>query len=177
MFTDEERLKLVIIGGQIYQHKVLRVNYTTYDMRREQDSLNPHTHANIMLLSHDDPHPYWYARILGVYHAVVQHPTLTAPMSMDFLWIRWYGSDPSKRRKSGWKARRLHRIGFVKHDIDEETDFSPAFGFIDPLNIIRGVHIIPAFHSGLTDEDLPPSKSARVLKEGNLDWDFYYVNL
>jgi len=45
-------------------------------MRREQDSLNPRTHANIMVLSpEDDPsaHPYWYARIIGIYHTLVRH--------------------------------------------------------------------------------------------------------
>lgn len=177
MFTAQERLQLVIVGGRIYQHKVLRINYTSYDMHREQDSLNPRTHANVMLLSHDDAHPYWYAQILGVYHAVVRHPSLAAPVSINFLHIRWYGSDPDMRRRSGWKARRLHRIGFIKHEINDTTGLSPAFGFIDPSNVIRGVHIIPAFHSGSTSEDLPPSKVARLPEEGDLDWNFYYVNL
>ena len=60
----------------IYQHRVLRVNYTTYDMRRDQDSLNPQSHPDIMLLSHEDKnddnwHPYWYARVIGIFHANV----------------------------------------------------------------------------------------------------------
>ena len=46
----------------------MRVNYTTYDMRRDQDSLNPRTQADVMLLAHEDltarnSHPYWYARM------------------------------------------------------------------------------------------------------------------
>lgn len=60
---------------------MLRVNYTTYDMRRAQDSLNPRVpgHADIMVLSpenedeNNDPHPYWYARIIGIFHAHVRH--------------------------------------------------------------------------------------------------------
>ncbi|KAE9387587.1 hypothetical protein BT96DRAFT_837432 [Gymnopus androsaceus JB14] len=50
----------------MYKHKVLRVNYTTYDMRRAQDS-NPiqRTHPHVMVLSDDDDHPYCYACILG----------------------------------------------------------------------------------------------------------------
>jgi len=59
---------VTFLNNRIYSHKVLRVNYTTYDMRREQDSLNPRTHPDIMVLSqepkmHEDgtpEHPYWY---------------------------------------------------------------------------------------------------------------------
>jgi len=61
-FTEAQRASVTFIKNKIYQHKVLRVNYMTYDMRREQDSLNPRTHANVMVLSQeDDPiaHPYW----------------------------------------------------------------------------------------------------------------------
>ena len=53
-------------------------DYTTYDMWCAQDSINPWTHPDIMLLSGEDhedsdPHPYWYARVLGIYHAEVCH--------------------------------------------------------------------------------------------------------
>ena len=40
-FSPDERAKVIIHGDRIYRHKVLRINYTTYDLRREQDSLNP----------------------------------------------------------------------------------------------------------------------------------------
>ena len=63
-------------NGTIYRHKVLCVNYTTYDLCRVQDSLNPQipAHSDVMVLSpeneneNEDPHPYWYAQILGIYH-------------------------------------------------------------------------------------------------------------
>ncbi|KAF8314653.1 hypothetical protein F5887DRAFT_861233, partial [Amanita rubescens] len=32
-FTTAERNHVVIVKGSIYQHRVLRINYTTYDMR------------------------------------------------------------------------------------------------------------------------------------------------
>lgn len=146
-------------------------------MRHEQDSLNPRTHANIMVLSYDGQHPYWYARILGVFHALVLHPTLQEPVAMDFLWVRWYGSDPDHRRHYGWKSRRLHRIGFVEHSIDEDSGVSPAFGFVNSAHVIRGAHIIPAFHSGLADDMLLPSSTARLESENDMDWNFYYVNV
>lgn len=174
-YTDEERVTLSFVGGRIYRHKILRINYTTSDMRRDQDSLNPRTHANIMVLSHDDGnHPYWYARILGIFHAIVQHPKFLEPKVMDFLWVRWYGADPDERYKSGWKGRRLPRIGFIPH---VEDGLSPAFGFVDPNHVIRGVHLIPAFHFGVTDDLLPPSSTARLDDENNLDYINYYVNM
>lgn len=70
-FTDAEINSVRIIGDHIYSVKVLRINYTTYDIRRDQDSLNPRTHCDVMLHSAEtDPgaHPFWYARVLGVFH-------------------------------------------------------------------------------------------------------------
>ncbi len=65
-FSSADRRNVLIMNnGTIYQHKVLRVNYTTYDLRRGQDSLNPRIpgHADVMVLSpenegeNEDPHP------------------------------------------------------------------------------------------------------------------------
>jgi len=55
-----------------------------------------------------------------------------------------------------------------------------AFGFVDPDNIIRGVHLIPAFAFGSTDELLGPSKARRKLDgapNGYHDWNYYFVNM
>jgi hypothetical protein len=145
-------------------------------MRREQDSLNPSRQANVMVLAPDDEdHPYWYARIIGVFHAIVSHCELSEPTHMDFVWVRWYGLDPDRRYKFGWKARRLPRIGFVE-DTDD-MNVSSAFGFIDPTNIIRGVHLIPAFKDGRTSDLLDTSPLARLPQEGDYDWNFFHVNM
>jgi hypothetical protein len=40
-FTDEERMSLTIDNNRLYRHQVLRVNYTTYNNRRVQDTINP----------------------------------------------------------------------------------------------------------------------------------------
>lgn len=137
-------------------HRTLRVNYTTYDVRRAQDSLNPRTHADVMVLSQEDQddsdgHPYWYARLLGIFHVDVQHVGAHSADSttqrMEFAWVRWLGADPG--HKDGWEAKRLRRIGFVPGE--------DGFGFIDPLDIIRAVHLIPAFAHGRTTKLLPPS--------------------
>jgi hypothetical protein len=178
-FTAAERNRLIIINNRIYKHKVLRVNYTTYDLRREQDSLNSRTHADFMTLSHEDDipdhkrFPYWFGRIIGIFHTMVRYqgagPHLTKPQRFNFLFVRWFGRELN--HQAGWKSKRLHRIGFV--DGDDDT----AFGFLDPQEVIRGVHLIPAFKYGQTTTLLPPSTTARVSSEKDQDWLCYYVNM
>jgi hypothetical protein len=158
----------------------MQVNYTTYDLRHSQDSLNSHTHADIMVLSHEDQgtgqtcaHPYWYARIIGIFHAMVQHTSRhsqsSEPQHMSFLWVRWYGRD--LKHRAGWNAKRLHRVGFV----DSDDPF--AFGFLDPQHVIRGVHLIPTFSYGRTGDLLQQSSIARSTSERGEDWKFYYVGM
>jgi len=99
-FSPFQLNSLVIDLNTIYEHKFLRVNYTTYDLRREQDSINPRTHPDVMVLSGetaedtDDAHPYWYARVIGIYHARVRHigplSKSSEPQRLEFLRVRWY---------------------------------------------------------------------------------------
>jgi hypothetical protein len=177
-FTSKERNTLIIVNDRMYRHKVLRVNYTTYDMRRAQDTLNPRTQANVMVLSKEDPsengkpfHPYWYARIIDIFHLYVVHigplSTSRQPQKMEVLFVRWYGSDSDV---GGWKNRRLHRIGFV--DNQDDT----AFGFLDPSQVVRGVHLIPAFAHGRTKDLLSPSIT-RPKFDHDEDWLCYYVGM
>ena len=56
---------------------------------------------------------------------------------MNFLFIRWFGRDLDPR--PGWNAKRLIRLGFVSGN-DES-----AFGFLDPSQVIRAIHLIPAY--------------------------------
>ncbi|KAF8874231.1 hypothetical protein BD779DRAFT_1476607 [Infundibulicybe gibba] len=180
-YTSAERNTITFVGNRLYRHKVLRVNYTTYDLRRAQDSLNTRNHGDIMVLSREDgdtdgnkPHPYWYARIVGIFHAMVRHSgplsCSSEPQHMEFLWVRWFGRDLT--HKSGWKARRLHRVGFI----DSNEDPEGAFGFLDPNEVIRGVHLIPAFAHGRTTSLLAPS-IIRPPREKNKDWLYYYVGM
>jgi len=180
-FTPADRRNILITNNTIYRHKVLRVNYTTYDLRRAQDSLNPRIpgHGDVMVLSPEneeenkDPHPYWYARILGIYHANVRYigsnrTVSREPQRMEFLFVRWFGREPTPR--PGWKAKRLICLGFVPGN--DET----AFGFIDPAQVIRSVHLIPAFAWGHTTKYIPQkSVIARGTKEPDDDWQSYYI--
>ena len=76
-FNDEDRHCVIILNNKIYKHTYLqahiststhiykhvylRLNYTMYDLWQDQDSINAHSHPNIMLLSEEDKrlHPYW----------------------------------------------------------------------------------------------------------------------
>ena len=110
-FQDEVRRDLHFVNNRMYNHKTIRFNYTTYDMRRDQDSVSPDTHADVMVISHKDDetnrHPYWYARVLRIFHVFVQYRdidgTMTRPVRMDVLWVRWFGRNMEAR--SGWKAK------------------------------------------------------------------------
>jgi hypothetical protein len=162
-------MSLKLVNDRIYRHKVLRVNYTTYNVRRDQDSLNPRTHCDIMVLSGDDMQPYWYARIIGIFHTMVLQTGQSKsrePKKMEFVFVRWFGIDNDEI--GGWRTKKLHQIGFVEGD--------EAFGFVDPADIIRGVHLIPRFSLGRTKEVLGPS-FARSAVETDEDWVRYYVNM
>ena len=80
----------------------------------------------------NNTHPYWYAQVLGIYHALVSttHPAVQthSAKSMQFLWVQWLGAEPGYR--SGSRVARLPKIGFI-----EATD-EDAFGFLDPDLVI-----------------------------------------
>ncbi|KZT64637.1 hypothetical protein DAEQUDRAFT_646923, partial [Daedalea quercina L-15889] len=96
-FTDEDHAGVCILHDTIYEHKALHVNYTTYNVRRDQDYLNTMVHRNVLLHSCESrpgAHPYWYAHIVGIFHADVLHigegVTDHSIRHMDFLWVCWF---------------------------------------------------------------------------------------
>ncbi|TBU29742.1 hypothetical protein BD311DRAFT_833804, partial [Dichomitus squalens] len=178
-FSDDHTGRIHILNNRLYRHKTIRINHTTYDMRREQDTVNPRTHADIMLLSPDsDDFPFWYACVLNIFHANVRYdgPGSTRMTQkwhrVDFVWVRWFERDTSYR--SGFQHRRLPRLQFQDaHDPD-----NVPFGFVDPDDIIRSAYLIPAFEHGGTTELLGASKLARRLKDDgddDDDWRYFYV--
>jgi hypothetical protein len=156
----------------------MHTNYTTYDVRRSQDILNVSTpQCNILVLSEQDDHqddtsndhPFNYARILGIYHVNVVYvgPGMLdyQPHRMEFLWVRWYQRVDATR--SGWDAHKLDCIQFLSVSEDD------AFGFIDPSDVLRACHIIPAFSKGKRHTD---HKGLSRLGRDASDWAAYYVN-
>ncbi|KAG1863686.1 hypothetical protein F4604DRAFT_1587019 [Suillus subluteus] len=90
IFTLHEIDEIGFQYNHVYNHATTSINYTTYNVQRDQDTI--HIHSNnaldqsaIMLASHkttdgDDggvsPHPYWYAWVLGIHHVMVEHPSI-----------------------------------------------------------------------------------------------------
>jgi hypothetical protein len=173
--SDEDRNSVRILNNRIYAAKVLRVNYTTYDIRRDQDSMNPRTHCDVMVISPekaDGAHPFWYARVLGVFHTDVLHVGSQARnrsvQRMEVLWVRWFGVEQDYR--SGSDVARLPKIGFVPGDA--------AFGFLDPSLVLRGCHLVPAFADGRTTILLRTVSMTAARPPGETDdWTNYYVTM
>lgn len=160
---------------RIYSHNLARINYTTYDVRRCQDVVNPSTsHHNIMVLVDPDgdplsDHTFRYGRVLGIYHVNVVYvgPGMVdyQPHRMEFLWVRWYNQQESSQ--NAWSLRKLDQIQFPS--MTEED----AFGFIDPSDVVRSCHIIPAFAKGKLHAD---GIGLSFCAEDSSDWAAYYVN-
>jgi hypothetical protein len=175
-FSDEERATIIIKNNRLFCHQVLRINFTTYDNQWSQDTINPRTRPDIMMLSgedHDDEqsHPYWYARVIEIFHTRVlhisPHSKSLQPQRMEFLLVRWFGHHVE--HYGGWKARHLHHIAFV------DADPGPSFRFVDPSRIIRAGHLIPAFTYFKTTNPMKPSKIGRRDTDNDEDWCYYYV--
>jgi hypothetical protein len=173
-FTDEERNTVIIPDNTIYLVQTMQVHYTTYDMRREYDTINPRTHGDVMVLSGESTpsHPYWYARVMGIYHLdtwLQAGGEQTEKQHLEVLHVRWLA--PLISHRSGMQHARLPKVAFV-----EESDYD-AFGFLDPGQVIRGSHLIPAFASVRGEGSLRRGKSL-ARPHGELDdWEMFYVGM
>jgi hypothetical protein len=124
-----------------------------------------------MVLAHEDEgedkqHPYWYAKVLRIFHVNVRVLGNFDVVRMDFLWVHWFGQDPD--HPSGFKKQGLHRMIGLFHST------SPAsFGFLDPSDVLQAVHLIPAFSIGRT----PKSLDLDARDEDETEWEFFYVSM
>ena len=156
----------------------MQINYTTYDVRHDGDTINPRVSPDIMVKSPETgqgAQPYWYVCVIGIFHAYITSTHLDVGgetlHSMDFLWVCWFGMEPD--HSHGFHHPHLPKIGFVK-----SLDYY-AFTFLDPTQVVRGVHIIPAFSARCTSDLLPATKTvARILNsDEDEDWVNFYVNM
>lgn len=160
-FTPEQLDGVQILDEHLYSHKMLRINYTTYDMRREQDCIAPRRHADVMVPAPEfDDTRFWYTRVIGIFHVNTRYVGSAAtPLDrrwrrMDLLWVHWFTRDTSI--PSGFQHRRQPCLQFVNAN---NPDNDP-FGLINPDDVIRAAYIMPAFDTGLTDSLLDASKLA-----------------
>ena len=79
---------------------------------------------------------------------------------MEFLWVHWYELD-TLDLLGGWGSNRLDQLQFFSMDKED------TFGFLDPNNILRAAHVIPAFKAGKCS----PNRS-RLLSNAkdDIDW-------
>ncbi|KAF6760393.1 hypothetical protein DFP72DRAFT_882097 [Ephemerocybe angulata] len=177
-FEDSAWESVIIPNNRLYHHKIMRANYTTYDVRRSEDIIHVDTdHSNVMLLnaaynahsaSIDDNHPYLYAKVLGVFHINTSLAGLLpdgtrqwTPARIEFLWVRWYEviSAPTPYMLDRLRLRPLN---------------SPdALQFIDPADVLRGVHVVPRFSAGQVDV---PELKSRWVNNDTRPWNEYYLN-
>ena len=154
-FTDLDRNSICFIGSKIYSVQTCHIYYTSYNLQWQCDTVNPHTHPDIMLCSpinEEGAEPYWYVRVLGIYHANNWVENLVDPGArnvrcMDFLWVHWFGKVPDYCL--GFHRAHLPTIGFV----DSTDKF--AFSFVDPANVVRRCHLILAFDADRNADLLP----------------------
>lgn len=101
-------VKVALQGNRIYNHKILRTEFITYDVQHGQDVIHVGTpQSNVMLLDEQykqstrlSTHPYLYGKALGIYHANVSFSGRLPPRikqdaintfhRIDFVWICWY---------------------------------------------------------------------------------------
>jgi hypothetical protein len=104
--------------NRMYQHNILQINYTTYDVRQSQDILNPKTnHCDILLVSSEPQpqesitHQYQYAKIIGIYHVnmIYSDPTTHqyCTQCMEFLWVRHFNVVENATVERGWSTACL----------------------------------------------------------------------
>lgn len=169
---------IILKGDRMYPHRLMRVNYTTYDVRRSQDVINSaNSHHNIMLLADSDPsiRPanevefFKYTRVLGTFHVNVIYvgPGSVGLQSqrMEFLWVRWY--EVVGKGNSGWEHSKLDRLRFPP------VTQNDAFGFVDPSEVIRGCHVIPRFMLGRRYSN---GQGISYSGKDSEDWVEYYIN-
>ncbi|KAG8749084.1 hypothetical protein FRC12_013578 [Ceratobasidium sp. 428] len=159
---------------RIYSHQTLQIHYTTYDVRRGQDTVNPSTPKRFILVRSDEPdcpgieaRRFWYAKVLGIYHANVSYNGSRAKR-MDFLWVRWLSRMTDM--PGGWETCRLDQVRYFQ----DSSEFH-AFDFVDPADVVRAAHLIPGFAGKQTIEYLGSANSLAADQKGVGDWKYHYI--
>ncbi|KAG6830763.1 hypothetical protein H0H92_014844 [Tricholoma furcatifolium] len=166
-----------IHNDTMYHHKIMRVNYTTYDMRRAQDSFNPGTsHRDVMLLSdlEQGGHQFRYARVVGIFHVNAMYAgpgwhQNYSTQALHVLWVRWLQLESDVPVDAPWNS--IHpRLDCLSFKPIQDPD---AFGFVDPASVLRGCHLIPRMGEG---PSYPDGKGHSPCARDGEDWKYYYIN-
>ncbi|KAJ3846642.1 hypothetical protein EV368DRAFT_88715 [Lentinula lateritia] len=156
-FTDADRNHIRLKGGSFISLKTCRINYTTYDIRRDQDTINPSNHADVRMQQE------------LIHTGMPVFLEYFAPLLFRVILT------PVQQNPDQWKWSSFGFAGLVGL-VPESDPF--AFGFLDPAHIIRGCHLMPVFSDGQTLELLETKKPMVAQKEGEKDdWAYFYVGI
>lgn len=168
--------QLYFHSDRLYQHNVLNINYTSYDVRRQTDIVNPKTtRRDVMCLRTLDEderpstaHHFIHARVLGAYHVNVVYKGRGASdlrkRRFDLLFVRWFEfCDKESQQKS---LDRLRLVPLTRPN---------AVGFLDPSLVLRASHIVPRYSLGLLYPDGTQRIVSKFAKDGD-DWREYLIN-
>lgn len=134
--------KISFKGDRIYQHSVLKLYYDTYDLQRGYHSVNPKSRKDVMILSKTGSRPYDYARVLGIFHVEAAYMDSSGHQEysvIHFLWVRNF--EDISGDVGPFETKRLTTLELC------DSGDPAAFGFLDPSQVLRAVHLIPAFSS------------------------------
>ena len=161
--------RVFIKDNTLYKHPISAIEYTTYDLKRDEDSIHlGFRNQGVMVYSPTLPgaEPWLYAHVVAIYHVLVYTVANPEPKRLELLWVRWMERDSTQLR--GPNSSQYTRVSFVQHSgVPGE-----AFGFVDPSHIIRGCHLIPTFHLQRTRDQLGPS----IVRDIKGDWRAFYIN-
>ncbi|KAF8222856.1 hypothetical protein L208DRAFT_1320062, partial [Tricholoma matsutake] len=151
----------------IYHHKFIQFHFTTYDVRCGTDIVNPGTsHCNIMLLADDGEGTLSLDCWLS--------GRLPASMLCEFLLLETCYTDyPLEYTivvnpgSSGWSNSKLDSVCFPP------MNKNCSFSFVDPKDVLRGCHILPAFAKGKRQVD---GIGISCCAKDSKDYNQYYIN-
>lgn len=160
-----QRASIKFRNNKLYEHGKFILHYTSYDTLRCYETINPtSTKPDVMFYEGGtgDPIIFQYARVLGVYHVIIQEDGGDG-RRFDFLHVRWL------RTIENASDFKQERIGFVQ-------DSEKPYGFLDPADVIRAIHLIPAFAYGV----LPSPTYSEIAnihpKRSQVNYMSYYVS-
>lgn len=172
-FSEDELTRVILRNNVIYEHATASFNFTTYDVRREQEGVNKNRRlqgdrirCDVMIPAPGGikSGPFWYARVLGIFHFEAYFDGSPSTQQFDFLWVRWLKSDAT--HPAGASALRLEMVKFPPLESPD------AFAFIHPSLVLRPCHVIPAFSRGRKADLSMPS----FAQEDRGDWNKYYIS-
>ena len=155
--------RVFIKDDTLYKHPLSTINYTTYDLKRDSDTVHldfGNQAVTVYSPTSQDTEPWLYAYIVAIYHVFVYTVANPELKRLQLLWVRWM--ERNSTQLSEPNSSQYTRVSFTRHSgVPGE-----AFGFVNPSHVIRGCHLIPVFHLQRTCDRLGPS----IARDAKGDW-------